>query len=486
MIGRPRHRRSERQMSLPERRARDARVGLLVLLVGVPLIAYVFVTKLTGESPFSNPFQVHMVFRDSLGLTHGSPVRIAGVDVGHVSGVDPGPGGTAIVTAELDDEALPLHDDATAAVRPRTFLEGNYFIDLRPGSPTARDLQDGQTIPVAQTAVPTSADQVLDTLDEPTRAEIKSSFDEFRDAIRGGVPAKFNAAAPHLAPALRDTSLTLEGLAGTRRNDLAGVIRSSARVARAIASAKPELDSLIGSLARVLGTLADHDREVSASLSRLPRVLAVARPALSTLNSALPQARALIDALRPALREAPPTLAVARPALEQANALLAPEELPALVRTGRPAIASLAGVTPDLERDFGLLSGPVSCLLHSALPTLTTPLDDGSLSTGQPVYRDLLDGLVGLSSLAQNYDANGYAIRYQAGLGDEVVATPGSSPGEQLFGFFDQPIVGSRPQPLPAPPPLEPKRPCVDSPAPNLAAPAGNPLVTPIGPLQIP
>ena len=46
-----------------------------------------------------------------------------------------GAGDTAIVTLALEDDALPIHEDATLKVRPRIFLEGNFFVDLKPGQP---------------------------------------------------------------------------------------------------------------------------------------------------------------------------------------------------------------------------------------------------------------------------------------------------------------------------------------------------------------
>ena len=49
-----------------------------------------------------------------------------------------GEGDTAIVTLALEDDALPIHEDATLKVRPRIFLEGNFFVDLKPGTPAAR------------------------------------------------------------------------------------------------------------------------------------------------------------------------------------------------------------------------------------------------------------------------------------------------------------------------------------------------------------
>ena len=44
---------------------------------------------------------------------------------------------------EISDEGLPIHQDATMSLRPRLFLEGNLFVDLRPGTPAAPDAPDG-------------------------------------------------------------------------------------------------------------------------------------------------------------------------------------------------------------------------------------------------------------------------------------------------------------------------------------------------------
>ena len=70
---------------------------------------------------------------------------------------------------ELKDDALPLHKDARLQIRPRILLEGNYFVDLKPGSPSAGDLADGSTLPVSQTASSVTLSEVLSVLDRDTR-----------------------------------------------------------------------------------------------------------------------------------------------------------------------------------------------------------------------------------------------------------------------------------------------------------------------------
>ena len=41
---------------------------------------------------------------------------------------------------EIDEKGLPIHKDATLKIRPRIFLEGNFFVDLKPGSPSSPTL----------------------------------------------------------------------------------------------------------------------------------------------------------------------------------------------------------------------------------------------------------------------------------------------------------------------------------------------------------
>ena len=58
-------------------------------------------------------------------------------------------------------------------IRPRIFLEGNWFVELQPGSPSAPTFSSGATIPITQTSNPVQLDQVLDALNSDTRANLQ-------------------------------------------------------------------------------------------------------------------------------------------------------------------------------------------------------------------------------------------------------------------------------------------------------------------------
>ena len=121
------------------------RAGVLALVI-VALFAYFGFSK---NNPFANPYEFKAVFNDVNNLKPKSPVRIAGVEVGKVTKVEPVDEGqgAAQVTMEIQDKGLPIKKDAELKIRPRIFLEGNFFVDLEPGSPSAPRARQGRRDP---------------------------------------------------------------------------------------------------------------------------------------------------------------------------------------------------------------------------------------------------------------------------------------------------------------------------------------------------
>ena len=122
-------------------------IGLIMVIV-LTVASYVAFTK---QVPWGGGTEFKVVFNSAQNLRPNSPIRIAGVEVGKVKKVEPlnaegedadataagsAPTG-AVVTMEIDDDGLPWKDDATFTLKPRLFLEGNLFVDVKPGSPSA-------------------------------------------------------------------------------------------------------------------------------------------------------------------------------------------------------------------------------------------------------------------------------------------------------------------------------------------------------------
>src|SRR5438132_8219596 len=161
---------------------RFAIIGFIIVVVAV----YFGFTK---ALPFKHGYKLNAVFTSAQNVHSKSPVRIAGVNVGKVTHIRR-EGNVGVVEMEIESGGLPIHSDATAKIRPRIFLEGNWFVDLQPGSPSAPTLSSGATLPITQTADPVQLDQVLDALNTDTRANLQNFLIGYGD----GLTRKPNAA----------------------------------------------------------------------------------------------------------------------------------------------------------------------------------------------------------------------------------------------------------------------------------------------------
>ena len=157
-------------------KAKAGVIGIVLII----LFSYLAYTKFAN--PFASKFTVHALFSSANGLRPDSLVRIAGINVGRVASVSPvadckttsnaGQGCQAAdVTMEIQDVGLPLHKDATFAIRPRIFLEGNFFVDVRPGTPSSPIAPDNHTFPIQSGVAPVQLDQVLTGLQADTQAQ---------------------------------------------------------------------------------------------------------------------------------------------------------------------------------------------------------------------------------------------------------------------------------------------------------------------------
>jgi ABC-type transporter Mla subunit MlaD len=374
----------------------------------------------------------------------------------------------------IEKPGLPLHRDATLKVRPRLFLEGNFFVDLRPGTPSSPILPEGGTIPLSQTATPVQLDQVLTALKAGTRNDLKRFLNGLSQAVDKGGAKSFRRLVPLMEPALLETAVATEALRGRRPGDVRGLIADGERTARALASRRDRLPRLVAGLDTTLTTLAERRAAVGESLAGLERLSREAPVTFAALDRLYPTLRAVSIEARPGLRAAPETLGLANPLLVQARALVSPGELPALLRDLDPAVRTLAVLSPRLRTAFAKLEPNTECLRRIAVPTLKSSVVDPPLTTGRPVYRELLSILVGLASASQNFTADGPAVRYHAGFGDQLVTT-GRAPsaGEPLVGLTEEPLLGSRPRFTASPPPLRPDARCVDQEPPDLTAETG-------------
>jgi virulence factor Mce-like protein len=207
-------------------------IALLTLAILVPLLYLGF----TKAIPFKPQYEVKAVFESANNLKKASPVRIAGVEVGRVTKVERVEKGSEAVevTMTIGKAGRPIHEDARAKIRPRIFLEGNFFVDLEPGTPGAAEMQDGQEIPINQTSVPVQFDQLLTSLQSDTREDLKTLLDEYGKALDKGGAEGFNRSIPYWKPAYRDTAIVNDAMLGRAEHDLSGYVKSAGATAAAL------------------------------------------------------------------------------------------------------------------------------------------------------------------------------------------------------------------------------------------------------------
>ena len=470
-------------------------LALVVLLAIGSYLAYV------KEIPFvGGGYELEATFENAATVRPSSPVRIAGVNVGEVTDVEP-VGDAARVTFTVDDSARPIHEDATLEIRPRLFLEGNFFVELRPGSPSAPELEDGAAIPVTQTATAVQLDQVLGALNGDVRLNLQrllagygtaltheptagAAAERTQDAdVRGETAAQsLNDSFRYGARAGRGTAITNEALLGEEPHDLSRLIEAQADVFETLSTRELALQDLITNLNTTAGALAAESTNLRRSIAELAPTLETAEPSLARLSDSLPVLRALALTLEPSLRELPATIAAADPWLDQARGLLRDSELggaASLLAAATPNLAATARIAPDLFDEVGLLS---RCATDVLEPTgnivvqddVSSVLPGVDFTTGQPNFHEFLYGLVQQTGEVQNFDGNGRYLRFQSGGGDELVQAdqPGGGFQNTLnFGNAFEVPAGVRPVVAGDPPPFEMGTPCHTSDIPDVNGP---------------
>jgi phospholipid/cholesterol/gamma-HCH transport system substrate-binding protein len=468
------------------------RAGIKPVVAGVILVVLIGIATyfaFTKNNPFSNPYELKAVFKHAHEIKVRSPVRIAGVRVGHVTGVEAIPDAQmALVTMEIEEQGLPIHRDAKLKIRPRLFLEGNYFVDVHVGTPDADELPSGSTIPPTQTATPVQFGQFLTALQKDTRENLQTLLKEYSKALEGSGARGLHMAVKHWEEAYRNTAMASRAYLGHEDGDLHRLLRGQGKVFGALSRNEEALKTLITGLRRTAGAFAREDDNLRLTIVRLRRVVIAGEPALRSLNDALPSLRAFAREALPAARSSVPTLDAQIPFIRQARQLVSKPEARGLVAQLRPTVPLLARLNRRQTRGFKQTRQLSSCQNNVLLPFVKTPIPDPDFpeSSGEPWYEVSARVLVGLAGESRIADANSPLARVQAGGGPTTIVGTGET-GEEYIAQLDLPLQGVRPVAPTKRPVFRPDVPCETQEAPDLNALGGpgdpiyqtNPVATP-------
>jgi virulence factor Mce-like protein len=442
--------------------------GPSAFAVGIALIVFAIVVTYLGftkDIPFvNNPYEIKAAFRDTSGINAGSPVRIAGVQVGKVASVEQtSPGArSATLTLAIRDNGLPIYHDATAKIRPRIFLEGNFFVDLAPGTARSGELDDGATLSVARTASPVQFDQVLSALRSDTRNDLRQVFREVGQAQDAGGAKAFSDSLRYQPAAYKFTAIVSEALLGKQPGDLGNLVRDAGATAAAINEPR-RLSTLIADFNTTAAALAAREGALTSAVGELPRTLRAAPPTFDALNAAFPDVRRFARGARPGVRSLGPTVEATLPLIRQLRGLVRKSELGALARNLRSATPPLATVSRTGVSVLGRLRELASCATNVLVPFGDDQIQDKAFPTHGPVYQDFAKFLPNLAGESRSFDSNGQYFKVQGAGGAETLNI-----GNGLFGSVAEPILGNNPPPIRQRPPLKPDVPCETQEPPDL------------------
>ncbi len=245
------------------------------ILLCIALISGLLVLA-SGGSPYT--VRVYLLSADR--LVPGNSVDMDGVPAGRVTSVqlapDNEPAG-AIVTIEISGRYAPLRQGTRAIIRPNGAV-GDIFLELDPVQ-SGPAIPAGGSIPLPDTQVPVTLDQVTNVLDATTRQELKTMILQGAVALhgRGADLNRVLAKLPQISSDLAATTGSLD----QQTQQLNDLDAEFSRVAAMMAAEHRGLAGEISNGAAILGTLAQHQASLQAELQSANSSFGLANAALS-------------------------------------------------------------------------------------------------------------------------------------------------------------------------------------------------------------
>jgi phospholipid/cholesterol/gamma-HCH transport system substrate-binding protein len=335
---------------------KDFLAVLGVVVVGLA-VAVVILSEQGVRFPLVEeaPKQIEVELSDAQAVEpgRGQTVRVAGVEIGKIAGVQLEEG-HAVVELEIEHQYEDMvREDATALLRPKTALK-DMFLEVDPG--TGPVVPEGGRIRLAATAPDVDPDEILAALDADTRPYLKLLIAGAGKGLSGR-GEDLNATLRRLEPLHRDLARVTQATA-SRRKALKRLIHSYGLLTGELGRNPSDLERLVSASSEVFGALAGEDDDIATAAARLPGALRQSKATLAEVGGFARELPPALDALIPAVRRLPEANAALRPFFSQTTPVLSDQIRP-FVRAARPWTADLrtaavqgAKAAPDLRRSL--------------------------------------------------------------------------------------------------------------------------------------
>ena len=316
------------------------------------------------------PFRIKGEFETAQAVMagQGQTIRVSGVQVGDISGVEL-KDGRAIISMDIQQKYKGMiHRNARALLRPKTGLK-DMFIDLEPGDAPAAKIKEDGVIPVSQTYPDINPDEILGVLDQDTRDYLKLLVGGAGQGLRGR-GEDLREFFRRFEPTHRDLARVSSAVA-TRRRNLERLIHSLRTLSGELASKDDDLAQLVDSSAAVFRAFASENQNISRAVREFPGALRQTTDTLARVQRFADVLGPTAERLRPAVRALDPANEALRPFARQTTPIVRDSIRPfvrdarPLVRNLRPAARELARATPDLTRSFVVLNHLFNLIGHN-------------------------------------------------------------------------------------------------------------------------
>lgn len=332
-------------------------------LVCVGIFVYLFQSAGGNISP-SHRYAFTANLQNSFQLVPQADVRQAGVKIGRVTAIDPADAtGGVKVKIEIKDKYRPVYKDSRLLLRTKTLVGENY-LDLTPGDPKAGEIPDGAELPLKNSEEAVQLDDILSTLDKPTRAAVRANLRTLGDGFGAEQGKNLNALLGAARPTV-DDGTELMTILDKQHGKVASLIDNTGKVMQAFADRTADVRGLAASAKKTSEAVAARDQAVRETIGELPATLRQAQSTSSRLAAFSQSATPVVRNLRQAAVDLTPVVQDLRPTAAATRSLV--DVLPGALTRLDPVLTHLkqftAAATP--------LMPSLDALLRQANPALT-------------------------------------------------------------------------------------------------------------------
>ncbi|HUO86390.1 MAG TPA: MlaD family protein, partial [Thermoanaerobaculia bacterium] len=268
------------------------KVGIFATIV-LLLLAW-FVLKIEDLNPFGpKGEEIYAVFDSVAGLDDRSAVRVAGVRVGTVDGIDLADDNLRARVRLRLDRPLGLTEGTHARISSLGLL-GDKYVELVPGGPGAPELPEQAVIPGVN---PPSFDEAMATLNEVADS-ILGVTDPLGLGLTGqGEPTPVSRLIGNLEATSAEIRLLIESNRGELEATIANFETFSASLARELPALVARMESLLGTVDAVVAENRDELGESAENAAELTRELKAAARDLSAIAGRLERGEGTIGKL---------------------------------------------------------------------------------------------------------------------------------------------------------------------------------------------